>query len=550
MRLILLAGLTALACARPDAEADPVAQPEPEADADAAADAEAEAEAKAEADAQNWMGQNIQMGMPSMGQQSFGPAAYPDPSGNIVNSGLMPSWPGQGGGSDSCSATDQCCNMRDENCCWNNRRCNVVYKRKCPDRVVEPSCRRGQASKRVSYIIKTCRPVQQPAFVSVPDLACKKTTDTQVITYDVTTCPREPKDAFAEVNITNQDVQRQKDGEICFWTKKCRMSEDQVKKTRWNPEKRCDKIPYQRKECKTVYNPAPPLIKTKVIYDPVSKTVCKKVPKTVCSPSGCGEQGCTNPSYPNVCSSTNFQTENVCGTCQGPLIGDQCQNNCVQVQTPQCGTGSCQRGPQICCRTVWKQVCNQVIVKVARTVQIPIPQPSIPKQECRYVTDYRDECKMRNVPTYYNVTVKKCNPEPHKHCVPVPKYEVIELDKTLNITARGYTCNNQTKTVNKTVEYPTGEICMEIKRPVRKMVTKTVCDQQYTKHKIVYYPVEHCVQGQTPACTNEPEVVCQDSCSQSQQCNYCSEQYSAGSLGQCPTSTCPNFMGGSRPISA
>ena len=60
MRLILLAGLTALACARPDAEADPVAQPEPEADADAAADAEAEAEAKAEADAQNWMGQNIQ----------------------------------------------------------------------------------------------------------------------------------------------------------------------------------------------------------------------------------------------------------------------------------------------------------------------------------------------------------------------------------------------------------------------------------------------------------------------------------------------------------
>ena len=56
MRLILLAGLTALACARPDAEADPVAQPEPEADADA----DAEAEAKAEADAQNWMGQNIQ----------------------------------------------------------------------------------------------------------------------------------------------------------------------------------------------------------------------------------------------------------------------------------------------------------------------------------------------------------------------------------------------------------------------------------------------------------------------------------------------------------
>jgi hypothetical protein len=49
------------------------------------------------------------MGMPSMGQQSFGPAAYPDPSGNIVNSGLMPSWPGQGGGSDSCSATDQVC---------------------------------------------------------------------------------------------------------------------------------------------------------------------------------------------------------------------------------------------------------------------------------------------------------------------------------------------------------------------------------------------------------------------------------------------------------
>jgi hypothetical protein len=42
----------------------------------------------------------------------------------------------------------------------------------------------------------------------------------------------------------------------------------------------------------------------------------------------------------------------------------------VQVQTPQCGTGSCQRGPQICCRTVWKQVCNQVIVKVARTVQV------------------------------------------------------------------------------------------------------------------------------------------------------------------------------------
>lgn len=52
MRLLLLAGLTALACARPDAEADPVAQPEPEADADA--------EAEAEADAQNWMGQNSQ----------------------------------------------------------------------------------------------------------------------------------------------------------------------------------------------------------------------------------------------------------------------------------------------------------------------------------------------------------------------------------------------------------------------------------------------------------------------------------------------------------
>ena len=36
--------------------------------------------------------------------------------------------------------------------------------------------------------------------------------------------------------------------------------------------------------------------------------------------------------------------------------------------------------------------------------------------------------RMRNVPTYYNVTVKKCNPEPHKHCVP----EIIDFIKILS----------------------------------------------------------------------------------------------------------------------
>ena len=33
---------------------------------------------------------------------------------------------------------------------------------------------------------------------------------------------RKPEDAFAEVNITNQEVKRDLDGNVCFWTKKCR----------------------------------------------------------------------------------------------------------------------------------------------------------------------------------------------------------------------------------------------------------------------------------------------------------------------------------------
>ena len=39
-------------------------------------------------------------------------------------------------------------------------------------------------------------------------------------------------------------------------------------------------------------------IQTKVIYDTVSTPVCRRIPKTVCSPTGCTETGCEDSRYP------------------------------------------------------------------------------------------------------------------------------------------------------------------------------------------------------------------------------------------------------------
>jgi len=550
MRLLFIAWLAALTFARPDAEAeaDPVAQPQP--------DAEADPQMMGMPGA--YLNQNNQVngGMPSMNQPGYMPApgAYPDVNGNIVNSGLGPlgpSWSpgGQGGHShgDSCGAVDQCCNMSNENCCLENRRrCYVVYKRRCPDTVVKSSCRRVTKRYYEPYTVRTCRIIQQSVQLTVPKMSCKPIYEPREIEYNVTTCTKYAVPVLNSTVVVNQYV-NQTEVEKCIDTKKCKMGETTEPKTTYRPEKRCEKVPYQKYECRNVQIDSPPLVQTKVIYDTVSRPVCRKMPKTVCSPSGCGQQGCVNPTYPNVCSTTNIQTENICNTCQSPIpLGGQCTNNCVQVQTPQCGTGSCQTGPQMCCRTEYQEVCTPQIQKVPRTVQYSIPQPPRTKQECQTITDYRESCKMVNVPSTHDVTVKKCNLIPDQHCFKVPFFKVTDFEKTEEVKASGERCEFKTDTKIHKVSLMTGQECKEMPVTERKMVNKRVCDQGYQQKKYVEYPVEYCERGQTPQCVNEPQVVCQDTCSQSDQCNYCSQQFSTGTLSQCPTSTCPNFIAAPR----
>jgi hypothetical protein len=437
--------------------------------------------------------------------------------------------------------------MSNENCCLENRqKCYVVYKRKCSG-PGDASCRRGNAVKMEPYILKTCRQIQGPVRLTVPDMVCKKTYGKQDFRYNVTTCKRYPVPVDDDITVTNESVEEDQDRR-CIPTKKCNIVERQVEKITYTKKKECKQVPFQRNECRIVTVERPPIFQWKVIYDSVTKTVCRKIPKTVCSPSGCGQQGCSNPTYPNVCSTTNMQTENICNTCLSPVpLGGQCSNNCIQVQTPTCGTGSCQRGPQICCRTEYKEECKLQTQKVPRKVQISVPQPPITKQDCQPVTDYKEQCTWVQVPNTYNVTVKNCNLIDDQHCFVIPKYTKLYNTTSVRVEGSGSRCEYVTREESKTVTYPTGENCTEVEKSITKMVTKTVCDRQFTKYKRITYPVEQCQPGVTPTCTNVPEVVCQDTCSQSQQCNYCSEQYSTGALSQCPTSTCPNFMGGSIP---
>jgi hypothetical protein len=524
MRILLFAGLVAFACARPDADAEAEADP-----------------AYLDVNGQLVSGNGGLPGMPpSMypGRVPSMPGAYPDNNGNIFPGGLP--WGGQNG--NSCGAVDECCNMAQENCCLENKRCYYVYKRVCPDQVTQSTCRRNIKTHYQPYMERSCRNVTEPQRLEVPVLSCKSTKQHIMVKYNVTLCERYGEQVNKTVDVTSQYIIPTEDDK-CVPFKRCKMTEVPKTMTTTNLERQCKEVPYQTQSCKPVTEDVPPMMTTKVIYESVSVPVCRKIPRSVCSPSGCSDQGCTNPTYPDTCSTTQVNTQDVCNTCNTGLgVGGRCVNQCVQVRTPQCGTGSCQRGPQYCCRTEYQTVCDNKMQKVPRTVQVSVPRPPIIKTECQMITNTREVCSMVNVPSQYEIMVKKCESEDDQHCFKIPKFNMDETHTKQNLTAFGVKCNYVTKQLETRVEVPAGEKCQENKKPVTLLVTKTVCDRNIPRTKRIPIPEEICQPGQTPQCRNIPELVCQDSCSQSTKCNYCQEALSTGTMAQCQTSTCPNFI--------
>jgi len=533
-----------------------------------------EAEAQPDADAQmpnaylDTNGQLVTGGMSSMPAM---PGAYPDANGNIIGNGLGP-WGGPHGGGDPC--TLECCNIVQQDdcssCTQSKRNCYYVNKQVCPEQSVQGNCRKTMKTHFEQYVERQCRNIQEMRYVNVPFVSCKNRKEEIEVTFNFTRCDREKVPVSEDVSLEDETVVQGQQQEKCIKVQKCRMEERTETRTRNKQEQRCEQVPIQRRQCTSTVIEQPPLIQTKVIYDTVSTPVCRRIPKTVCSPTGCTETGCEDSRYPNTCSTQTTQQETVCPRCGRPFGSDgSCssqttqtaqttQNSCISVQRPQCQMGnSCSSGPQICCRTEYQNVCENKIQKVPRTMQVSIPRPPITRPNCTMVTDYKQTCRMVNVPETYEIQVKTCNNYQDDHCFQIPTYNVQKNPRTQTLQAQGERCNQMTEVRTAKVPVNVGVVCQENNKPVAQKVSRRVCDRTIPRTKQV--PVQHeiCERGRSPQCTVVPELVCPPEQPQpqpqptpcqnvyrqrsTQMCNVCKIALDNGVPTQCPTKKCQNY---------
>jgi len=347
------------------------------------------------------------------------------------------------------------------------------------------------------------------------------------VTFNVTKCERRSETVTEDVPIVDESVKVGEMVEKCLQVTKCRLEEVQETKTRMKSVQKCEQVPVQKPQCTVEVVEQPPMIQTKVVYETVSVPVCRQIPKTVCSPSGCTEYGCIDPRYPKTCSTEQTWETRAPGPCpncgrpwdnQPPgstqLTGsvDSCRNDCgapAPPPQPTCGQESCYRSQsQICCRTEYQNVCETKIQRVPKTVQVSVPRPPIKRNNCTMVTEYKQTCRMVQEPETYEVTVKKCNNYQDQHCIQIPSYNVERVPRTMTLQEQGETCDEKTEQVTERVPVPAGFDCHKTERTVRKQVTRTVCDRQIPRQKQFKIPYEVCERGPSPKCVTVPELVC------------------------------------------
>jgi len=388
--------------------------------------------------------------------------------------------------------------------------------------------------------------MQEFKVLNVEVSQCKPKYERKCFDYDYEECDRQSTSRDVSFTVENEVAsQTMTTKQICQNVRTCRIESKDVQKTKYTVERKCENIPYQRRECKTVSEPQQPLVTTRTVYDTTYKQDCRNIPKTVCSMSGCGASGCSNPSYPNVCSTTMTQSQNVCGQCNSQLSpSGTCANKCQQVETPVCSSGSCDSGPQYCCRTEYQQICSQVPVKVPRTIQVSIPRPDIMKPDCQFVTDEREQCRMERVPQTYTVQVKQCIPEMKQECVDVqiPDFTVTPSKKNVDVKVTDEKCDMQKTTKQHCANLNVGHECKQTQKTKRVPVTRSKCFDGPSKTQCAQIPYSVCSSTGGQQCKMVPKVVCQDTCAQTNECNQCSQFASSGGFGQCPSQTCPNFV--------
>jgi len=420
-----------------------------------------------------------------------------------------------------------------------------VYERQC-EYVNKPQCIPKMRQKCENVPIKGCRDTYETKTITIPVQQCKVTTEQRCFDFDKKQCKNEQQ-KHVETITWNDEVltQGEESKQLCMKVKQCNVVDRTIQKTKKVPERKCEQVPNNRRNCQTIQVPQPPIQVPYTDYRTEYKQQCYNVPKPVCKQVPC---------------SYAVQTQNVCPTCIMPGVpGPACGNN---PSTSSCGGGRApQPQPEMCgaCRqqnvqmcTKMKQECEMTYEKVCQSVPIRVPfqntrtvqPPPRPEVKCETETTYSEQCRTVYTTQTIEVPVQSCNTQLVEKCEPInipsssvqvnPRSEDKEF--LLNI------CQIETLPSQHCVPLPVGEVCSN------KAITKTVrvrsrkCDRTSYKPKCATFQEEICQNNAGQVCKNVPREVCQPECPQTNYCNTCQQFAGQGGFDQCGTPTCPNYI--------
>lgn len=474
--------------------------------------------------------------------------------GNAGGSGYFPGLPINNGGSgynpgNSCGMADNCCAAANEGCCIGGQQCYYIYEKKCKYEN-KPYCNTLSKQMCAKYQVRGCATAIKKEYIEVPYVKCKKKTEKKCWDYTRNVCDRNERGVEGNVTWTDEELVNRGDKteEKCHQVSTCRLVDDSREVTQQVPEMKCESIPSQRKECRSVPVPQPPQEITKTVMDISYRESCYNVPRTKCTKVGCSSSsGCPSPGQ-NVCSTTEFTTEDVCNQCGS----DQCKDQaCQQVRVPVCYgggggyNGGCNAGPQECCRTEYERVCQQIPVKVPRQVTVTVQPPPQYVQRCYVVTENKQQCRQVLVPKVTQVPFQRCEMESENKCFKyqVPDQEVIRQDKSQAITVNTFTCNTRTETHQHCATLDVGVDCEESTFRKAVDVRYNKCDRVQTRTHCYDVPYSNCENSGGQSCEMVPRKVCQDTCKNaSKRCNECSSFVSGGGFSGCGNSQCSNYI--------
>jgi len=519
-------------------------------------------------------------GQPDYGQPPFGyPPVYdnPDPGFGRPDMGLYPGGgsnkpdynpsgkPDYNPGGNTCGLTDQCCGMDKENCCLNNRpgapqQSYTVWERQC-DTDSQLQCPVSVMKKCYPIRVPNCRLVTDVVSRTFKSKKCIPKPMRKCFDIQVQQCKMGSREVVEEIPYKNQELQKTgtDSKEYCydFPTKDCTNTTQTI--TQRYPVQKIKTINETRQQCQMVQKRQPSRQITVTVTRPQYKQMCYDMPVPKCSQTPCQQAGqCSSGT--SACSNQQFNTATVCPQAQpGQPKPPYASGGCQQVQQPACNMGpqpqTCGQDYQQCCRTETRKVCRTVMQRVPQQVQQTIPGGVSWVQDCRPVTYQRTvpytEWETRTIekPKYNcrDVTKKEC------HTLTQDEYDVTTVDVKGNVTINLPTCEPETKTINKCISIPDGQVeCINDTVEKYIKITSQVCDGEKVIQKCFKNAVAQCYQSQVPNCRMVPREVKVPTCSQSNLCNTCNSfiQNPQQGFGSCPSSSCPNYIDGGDEIQA